>query len=152
MKPGAAKVNEPLSWTSVNAGGPLYVGGLLYSSLRGGVPMFRNKPGFQIDEYDARPCDIAGPDTESTTLRSTATQLLNELNKIRNELLDERAEIRSDLKRLLDFFATQKKFTPIENSPRSLGCGETAEAQAILAAQSRFEARNASRAELKVTL
>ena len=79
----------------------------------------------------------------------TPEQLLKEFSKIRNELLAERAAMRRDLEDLLEFLATQKKLTRVESSARSLGRGETAEARAILAAQSRFEAHGSRHAELK---
>jgi hypothetical protein len=83
------------------------------------------------------------------TPNSTPEQLLKEFRKIRNELLVERAAIRRDLEELLEFLATQKKLTRVESSARSLGRGETAEARAILAAQSRSEAHGSRHAELK---
>lgn len=44
MSPGAAKVNRPLPWTSVNAGGPLSIGGLLYSRLASANLCFPTNP------------------------------------------------------------------------------------------------------------
>ena len=83
------------------------------------------------------------------TLKSVAERLLEELKNIKRELQAERATTRNDLEGLLDFLNVQKKLIQgrVENSAQALRRGETAEAQAILAAQSRLDGYKAGRME-----
>jgi hypothetical protein len=100
--------------------------------------------------------DLAASSEQKTivrgALRSTGERLLDSLNRVRRELQDERASLRSDLESLRNLLSKRPKGA-VEGSATSanaFGSGETAEAQAILAAQGRFEAHEARHTKLQI--